>query len=68
MITREDLVSIARVAAIGRVDNAMALDPDEWVLESMRRAYERGRRDADVPEPMFASTHNQVESENTGRG
>jgi len=47
MITREDLVKIARVVVTGPnrpsyCANPAAFDPHEWVLEAMQRAYERG--------------------------
>ncbi len=50
MITREQLVKIAR-EAVGGINrpsycqNPAAFDPHEWVLEAMQRAYDRGRAD-----------------------
>jgi hypothetical protein len=51
MITREQLVKIAREAAGGisrpsYCANPAAFDPHEWVIEAMQRAYEAGGRDA----------------------
>lgn len=47
MITREDLVRIARNVVTGPnrpnyCANPAAFDPDEWVLEAMERAYRVG--------------------------